>query len=247
MQIWLEYLLGRLKAERPITCDVKGQSYAVNSDGTLGGPVRDLAPQWTKPTLEVGSLRALAAIYEAGLDDFELDAAFHVANYRTVRLVRLKADDYGRRHVYAAATYSDETPFKFNQFLPPDKFMIDFRASFYWNEEAVKVTTVVSHLESKTQIAVADDGLSQKLEISNETRSLNTPVILPAEGVPLIPWRTFREASPVESRFLLRLQGVKDAAPNVALFEIDQKWKLDTVESIAGWLKAAVPAARVIA
>jgi hypothetical protein len=72
-------------------------------------------------------------------------------------------------------------------------------------------------------------------------------VTLPADGVPLIPWRTFREAPPVESRFLLRLQSVKDAAPNAALFEIDQKWKLDTVESIAGWLSAAVPEARVIA
>jgi hypothetical protein len=247
MQIWLEYLLGRLEAERQITCDVKGQPYAVNSDGTLGAAVRDLAPQWIKPTLEVGSLRALAELWKTKLDDFEDDAAFHVANYRTVRLIRMKADDYGRRHVYAAATYSDETPFKFDQFMPPDKFMINFRASFYWNEEAVKVSTVVSRLESKTQIAVADDGLSQKLEIVNETRSLNTPVVLPAEGVPLIPWRTFREAPPVESRFLLRLQAVKDAVPNVALFEIDQKWKLDTVESVAGWLRAEVPEARVIA
>jgi hypothetical protein len=70
---------------------------------------------------------------------------------------------------------------------------------------------------------------------------------LPAEGVPLIPWRTFREAAPVESRFLLRLQQVKDAPPNVALFEIDQKWKLDTVQSVAAWLREALPAATVLA
>ena len=39
-----EYLFGRLKAERPVMCDVKGQVYAVRSDGTIGEPVRDLAP-----------------------------------------------------------------------------------------------------------------------------------------------------------------------------------------------------------
>jgi len=248
MQEWLTYLFNRLKAERPVTLDVDGQPYAVRADGTLGDPVRDLAPQWTKPTFAVGSLGALAELHRAGLDDFEEDVALHVVDYRTVKLVRLKADEYGRRHVYASACYGEETPFRFNQFLPPDKFLIDFRASFYWNEEAVKVATVLSHLESAHSVTVADDGLSQKIEIAQETRALNKiPVVLPAEGVPLIPWRTFREAAPVESRFLLRLQSVKDGAPHAALFDIDQKWKLDTVASVAAWLREALPAARVVA
>jgi hypothetical protein len=209
--------------------------------------VRDLAPQWIKPTLEVGSLGALAEVYRARIDDCEEDTAFHVADYRTVRLIRMKADEFGQRHIYAAAKYAEETPFRFNQFLAPETFIIDFRASFYWNEEAVKVSTVVSHLESAHQVVVADDGLSQRLEITKETRYLKTPVTLPAEGVPLIPWRTFREAAPVESRFLLRLRMVKDAPPNAALFEIDQKWKLDTVESVAAWIRGELPQARVIA
>jgi hypothetical protein len=235
-----------LKAERPVTHEVAGQAYAVAADGTLGAPVRDLAPQWTKPTLELASLGALVGAYQAGLDDFETDVAFHVADFRTVRLVRLKADEYGRRHVYAAAKYSEETPFRFNTFLAPDKFLIDFRSSFYWNEEAVKVATVVSHLESAQSVTVADDGLSQKIEMASGTIT-KRPVTLPADGVPLIPWRTFREAPPVESRFLLRLLSVKDAPPHAALFEIDAKWKLDTVESVAGWIRAAAPEARVIA
>jgi hypothetical protein len=248
MHEWLGYLLDRLKNEQPVIWDVDGQTYAVQENGTLGAAVRDLAPQWIKPTFEASTLGALAELYRASLDDFEPDSAFHVVDYRNVRLVRLKADEYGHRHVYAQAKYGDETAFRFNQFQAPDKFMIDFRSSFYWNDEAVKVCTLVSHLESSHSISVADDGLSQKIEITQETRAGKIPVTLPAEGVPLIPWRTFREAAPVESRFLLRLAaGAKDAPPNVALFEIDQKWKLDTVLSVAAWLHEQLPEARVIA
>lgn len=248
MQEWLTYLFSRLKAERPVTVDVKGQAYAVRSDGTLGEPVRELEPQWIATEFRVGSLNALAELYRAGVDDFEDDAALHVLDYRTVRLMRTKADEYGRRHIYATACFQDETPFRFNTFTAPDKFLIDFRASFYWNDEAVKVATVVSHLESAHAVTVADDGLSQKIEIMQQARSLSKiPVTLPAEGVPLIPWRTFREAAPVESRFLLRLESVKDGPPRAALFEIDQKWKVDTVESVAAWLKEALPDARIVA
>lgn len=183
MQPWLGYLFDRLKADRPVITEVKGQPYAVTTEGTLGKPIRDLEPQWTKPLFRAGSLGALVALYRAGLDDFEADTAFHVVNYRSVDLVRLKADDYGYRHVYASAVYGEETPFRFNQFLRPDKFLIDFRASFYWNDEAVKVATVLSHLESAHSVTVADDGLSQKIEIAQETHATQKiPVTLPARG-----------------------------------------------------------------
>lgn len=248
MPEWLDYLFQRLKDKHAVTTEVDGQSYSIKADGTLGAPVLELGPQWIKPTLEVGSLGALVALYQAGLDDFEDDAALHVVNYRVVRLVRLKADEYGCRHVYAVATYQEETPFKFAQFQAPDKFLIDFRSSFYWNEEAVKVATLLSHLESGSSVTVADDGLSQKVEITQQTKSVTKiPVTLPADGVPLIPWRTFREAAPVESRFLLRLQAVKDSLPNAALFDIDQKWKLDTVASVAAWLAEKLPEATIVA
>ena len=36
----LEYLFGRLKDKQPITHKVDGQEYAVQSNGTLGAPVR---------------------------------------------------------------------------------------------------------------------------------------------------------------------------------------------------------------
>jgi len=57
----------------------------------------------------------------------------------------------------------------------------------------------------------------------------------------------FREVHPVTSKFLLRMKGVKDQLPQIALFEIDAKWKLYTVEAIRRYLHHELPDAKVIA
>jgi hypothetical protein len=188
----------------------------------------------------------LADLFVQKVDEFPAEVAFHIVDPLKVELVSLRADEYGQRHVYARATHQLECPFDFGAYLPAEQFLIDFRTSFLLTDDAVKVQRVVSSLESGQSISVADDGLSQALEIKVGTVT-KTPVELPAEGIPLIPWRTFRDASPVESKFLLRLKSVKDSAPQAALFDIDQKWRLDTVNSIAHWLEKEVPAARIIA
>jgi hypothetical protein len=237
----LEYLFCRLKDTRPATVDVDGQAYRVLGDGTLGTPVRALEPQWTMPTFKVKTLTALAAAVAHEVDGFSADnVALHVVDYLTVQLVSMEADAFGHRHVYIEAKHETECPFAFNKYMPAEDFLIALRASFLLNDEAVKVLTVASNLESGQVISVADDGLSQKLEIKAGAAS-KAAVTLPSEGIPLIPWRTFRDAAAVESKFLLRLKQVKDDLPMVALFEIDQKWKLDTIQSIAAWLKGAVP------
>ncbi len=246
MKDFLEYLFGRLKADRPVTVKVGGQDYSVQANGTLGVPIRELSPQFEKPVFSVSTLSALAAAAAVKVDDFGDDVALHVADYLTVQLVSVKAGDFGRRHVYAVAKHAGECPFSFNQFMPAEKFLIDLRTSFYTNGEAIKVQKVVSSLESGHSISMADDGLSQQLEIKAGTVS-KSQVVLPSDGIPLIPWRTFRDADPVESKFLLRLQQQKDDLPLVALYDIDAKWKLDTVNSIARWLQAHVTGVPVIA
>lgn len=239
MRDFLEYLFDRLKDKTPVTVEVDGQAYAVNYDGTLGEPVRELAPQFIKPTFKVQTLSALALAVAAGIDSFGNEVALHVVDYRTVQLVSTRADAYGHRHVFIEAKHEDECSFQFNVFMPAEKFLIDMKTSFFTNDDAVKVQRVVSSLESGQNVTTADDGLSQRLELKGGTIS-KAEVVLPADGVPLIPWRTFRDAAPVESKFLLRLKGQKDGVPHAALFEIDAKWKLDTVNSVAGWLRSNV-------
>ncbi|HLH36024.1 MAG TPA: hypothetical protein VKX41_15230 [Alloacidobacterium sp.] len=225
---------------------VNGQPYALREDGTLGAPVRDLAPQWTKPTLEVSTLAGFVAAYQAKMDDRPDKVAIRIVGHRVVELVSQTADDYGRRHVWLRARYVDEVPFKFDSYYEPEKFLIDFRSSFYFNDNAVKVQQLCSTLSAENSVAVADDGMSQVVTVKTGTVVKNT-VTLPADGVPLIPWRTFRDAAPVESKFLLRMKSVKDSLPLVALIDIDAKWELDTMGSIKKYLSDALPDAVIIA
>ena len=243
---WSEWLLTKLKDARPVTHNVAGQDYAVRSDGTLGEPVRHLAPQWTKPVFAVQTLTGIADLVKAQMDEFPEKTALHVVDYLTVELVSLMADDYGRRHVYARAKHVEGCSFKFNEFAEAEDFLIAFRRSFLFTEDALKVQQLCSQLESGMQVTLADDGVSQQLEVKTGTSS-RAAVQLPAEGIPLIPWRTFREAAPVESKFLLRLRGVKDGLPRLALFEIDQVWKMHSMAAIANWLRQNVSQIAVIA
>jgi hypothetical protein len=242
----LQYLLGRLKDVRPVTHDVKGQAYAVRENGTLGDAVRDLAPQFIKPTLTLNTLSGLVAAYKAGLDDLPArDVAFSILSPVAVALESIKADDFGHRHIFGAAQHKEDSGFQFNRFYPPEEFLIAFRAGFLFNEMATKVQQLCSSLTAESSVEVADDGMSQMVTVKQGavTRSA---VQLPPE-IPLIPWRTFREVNPVESKFLLRMKAVKDSLPHIALFEIDGKWKLDTVQSIHDYITENLPEATVIA
>jgi hypothetical protein len=242
----LQYLFDRLKDTRPVTHKVNDQEYAVRSDGTLGEPVRALKPQWTAPVFEVGTLSALAALYAAKVDGLPTEVGFHIANHLTVELVALQADEFGLRHVYARATHKPETPFIFDKYYPsPEDFLIAFRASFLFNEEAVKVQQLCSTLGGGEAVAVSDDGISQEVVVKSGTVTKSS-ISLPADGVQLVPWRTFTEASPVVSKFLLRMKGIKDGLPAIALFEIDAKWKSETKESIAHWLKEHTKGATIL-
>lgn len=244
----VEYLFGRVKAERPVTVKVGEQDYAVENDGTLGDPVRALAPQWDKPTLKVNTLSGLAGAVLAGLDGLDLKKIMvTVTDVYTVIVTSIEADEFGRRHNWAIATHQPETKFEFDKYYTsPEAFLIALRSSFFFNDEAVKVQQLCSAVGSGDAVAVTDDGVSQQIRITAGTVTRST-IDLPADGVPLIPWRTFRDATPVESKFLLRMKGVKDGLPQIALFEVDSKWRVNTMQSIAGYLTTALPGVTIIA
>lgn len=244
----LAYLAKLQTPKNPVTVDVHNHPFRVKVDGTLGEPVIPVVPFFVKPTFMVSTLSALAEIANSGLDGFtKEDVALHVMDTLNVQLVSVKADEFGCRHIFAHALHKPDTPFKFDHFYPcPEEFLIPFRASFLFNDNAVQIQQLCSAVGAGDAVMVADDGISQEVTVKSGTVT-KTTAQLPPDGVSLIPWRTFRDASPVESRFLLRMKGVKDGLPNIALFEIDAKWKLDTVNSVAAWLKDNVKDVNVIA
>lgn len=243
----LDYLFGRLKAERPVTHKVDKQEYAVKADGTLGEPVRELAPQWRKPTLLVSRLEGLADAYRERIDGLEHGkVAFHIVDYLTVQIVSVEADQFGHRQVWAQAKHKPEAGFVFGKYYDPEPFLLAFRSSFYFNEDAVKVQQLCSSVGAGDAVLVNDDGISQEVQIKSGTVTRNK-VELPADGVPLIPWRTFRCVSPVVSKFLLRMKAVKEGLPQIALHEIDAKWELDTIASLRHWISEHAEGAIIIA
>lgn len=240
----LSWVLGRLTEPKPVTHLVGSQPYAIQENGTLGFPVRELAPQWTKPTLHVSTLDGLIGAIQSGLDDMPSEVALHVQDPTTVAVISMKADEFGRRHLWAQATHKEECPFQFGKYYDPEAFLLAFRASFAFNEAAVKVQRLLSTLSSESSVSVSDDGISQTVtaKVGAVTRA---SVELPSE-IPLIYWRTFREADPVESKYMLRLKGEPGKVPLAALFEVDARWRLDTVESVARYLAAALPGAIIL-
>jgi hypothetical protein len=243
----IQLLLNKLKDRRPVVKDVAGQPYAIQSDGTLGAAIRPLAPQWTAPTLQVRTLAGLIEAYKQKLDGLVAeDVVVQVVDYDHVILRRLKADEYGRRHIYVDAKYKPETPYTFGEYYTQEKFTINFSASFHLNDDAVMVLKLVSTLSSASSVTVADDGYSQRTTITQDNVTRQS-VDIPKE-IPLIPWRTFHEPGLplVVSKYMLRLRGIKDTVPTIALHEVDGKWRTDTMAGITAYIRKELPKAVVI-
>lgn len=242
----LKFLASIQTPRNPQTVEVGGQPFAVETDGTLGEAVHPADLSWPKPALALSTLSGLVAAYKVKVGKLGSRVALHVVSYLEVDLIDLDENDVGKRLVYAIAKHVPDTTFKFGEFMDPEPFLLKFRASFYFNDEAVKVQQLCSTIGSASGVAVADDGISQEVTVKSGTLT-KAGVTLPADGVPLIPWRTFRDANPVENRFLLRMRGVKDGLPQIALFEIDGKWQSDTVNSIRSYLAGELSDATIIA
>lgn len=242
----LEFLAKIQTPKNPQTVVVNDQTFAVEADGTVGEAIKPADLSWPKPVLALSSLSGLVAAYKSKIGKMGERVALHVVSYLQVDLVDLDENGVGKRVVYATAKHVPDTGFKFGEFMDPEPFLLKFRASFYFNDEAVKVQQLCSTIGSASGVAIADDGMSQEVTVKSGTLT-KAGVTLPADGVPLIPWRTFRDANPVESRFLLRMRGVKDGLPQIALFEIDGRWQIDTVNSIRSYLAGELADAIIIA
>jgi hypothetical protein len=240
-----QYLFERLKAERPASVQIGSHHYKLSAQGVIDSVIEPVPDPWPR-VVGCSTLRGLVDAYSAGLDGLKERVAFHVEDYNLVSLVSLDADKYGRRRTYAQAHHRGETPFEFDTYMAPEKFRLDFLASFFLNEDALKVIRLISSLGVKGEdLNVTDDGISQTVEIKSGT-VVRGKVDLPTEGIPLVAWRTFRDVPPPVSKFLLRIKAL-GSVPMIALHEIDAKWRLDTIESIRGWIAKEVKDAIVIA
>ena len=128
---WFKSLKGD---ERPVTTEVAGVHFAVKADGTLGEPVRPVIPiaPVATPVLPLATLTGLVAAFNAKVDGFDQlgASAVQVESYDSVALVSLKADEWGRRQVWARAKSTEVNGFQFGQYQDSEPFMIKLQGSF---------------------------------------------------------------------------------------------------------------------
>ena len=136
----LEFLSKLQTPKNPVTVTVHGQPFAVKPDGTLGEAVHPVDVDFNLPPLVLSTLSGIVDAYKAKVNELGSRVALQVESHLKVRLVDLDLDACGRRRVYAVAGHEPDTAFEFGRFYEPEKFLIAFRAGFYFNDEAVKVT-----------------------------------------------------------------------------------------------------------
>lgn len=241
---YVRELLGVL--HEPVTTEKIGDLLYKVVPGEHGPMLGGVIEPPASPTLGLRTLTGFVDAVHAGIDEFGSDAAVCVEDHRTVALLSMRADVYGRREAWLRATCKEENPFKFGEHQTPEQFIIALQSSFLPTENILKLQKLCSSLSTENSVQTADDGLAQVITVKQGTVT-RTHVELPPR-IPLVPWRSFREAAPAETEFLLRLKGKPGEVPAVALLEIDGgKWKLDTMLSIAKYLRDALPKLTVIA
>jgi hypothetical protein len=237
--------LASLKDNRPIIQVVGDNSYAVKADRTLGDVIRDPAPT-AKPTLALSTLTGFVDAFTAKVDEFPAEVAVQIESYDSVALVSLRADEFGRRHTWLRAKSAEINPFKFQTYYDPEEFVIALQVSFAPSENLTTLLKVCSNLTAGCSVQVSDDGFTQTV-VMTEGGVTRTGVAIPPR-MALAPYRTFREIEPIESDFLLRMQGKRDALPQIALFAVDGGgWKHDTALAVKAWMQEQLPQATVIA
>ena len=242
----LEYLAKLQTPVRPVTVKIDGEHYSVRENGTLGDVVRPVDVRLLPAPIQVSTLSGLVAAVRAKVDELPERVGIHIDNPFRVVVKALDSDELGAKQLYAIATHTEVNAFPFDKYLDPEDFMIAFRRTFIYTEMALNVVELCATIGAASGVAVADDGMSQEVTVKSGTITRST-VKLPADGIPLLPVRTFRDANPVEAKFLLRMKGVKDKLPQVALFEIDPMWSLHLVGSVRNYLQAELPDAIIIA
>jgi hypothetical protein len=242
----VESFIDRVKPQ-PLTVEVEGEHYKVQPGQhglAVGDHIRKPAPI-VKHTLELQTLTGFVAAYKAKIDNFPDTVAVHVIDHRSVALRSLEADEFGRRHSYLFSVNGEQNPFRFDQYMIPEDFLIALQSGFLPTDDVIKLQRLASSLTSESSVGVQDDGLSQTITVRQGAVTRQS-IDLPPR-IRLFAYRTFREISPVESEFMVRLQGEPGKLPKIALPEVDAgRWKLDTMTLIARWLTDNLPDGAIV-
>jgi hypothetical protein len=220
---------------------VNGQhfDYRIKSDNfgrTLGELLTPPRPAKLNVSTLTGFLDAIAA-ETIGYGP----TVIHVEDYLTVSVKSTACDVYGVRDTLLTAKHTPIDAFRFDEYYnDPARFIIGLQVAFLQTDELLKLIRIASNLKAGNTVQVEDDGFSQTVTL--KAGEVSTAEVKVPPRIKLIPIRTFPEAAPAETEFLIRFKQTPDQTPAIALFNVDgTKWQSDTMLSIKAYLAKNLP------
>ena len=221
----------------PVTLD--GKSYLFSTKPTPYG--HEVGSMLMAPMPEVLKVSTLTGFRDA----FDLFAdrpglIVHVVDHLTIELKTASGDAWDRRHLLLHAVYPQHNTFPFDNYLSPAKFITLMQSCFLQTEKSLNLIKLVSNLKAGDTVHSEDDGFNQKVTI--KTGEVSSADVRVKPRIKLIPRRTFDEAAPVETEFLVRMQAAQNALPTIALFAVDgNAWIGESMRAIKNWLEKNLP------
>lgn len=170
----------------------------------------------------------------------------HVEDYLTVSAKSAVCDVYGVRDTLLTAKHKPVDAFRFDEYYAdPARFIIGLQVAFLQTEELLYLIKVASNLKAGNSVQAADDGFSQTITL--KAGEVSTAEVKIQPRIKLVPLRTFSEAAPVTSEFLIRFKQTPEQTPAIALFNVDgTKWQGETMQAIKAYLAKSLPKSTTI-
>lgn len=246
------------------------------SDGTFiealydkfAKPSQDVVGRVYVPTGWTESRRAMETLAPVGLNSLtgfveyvktaEIDsthrtlgAFVHVESPIKVAL-RLSAetiDERYRRTALAVATTEmlGAPTIAWGAQAPVELMVIFLQTWFVADAARDALLRVIGNVKDETVAGAHDDGVTQQVHASRGV-AFKDNIAVP-NPVTLRPFRTFREVEQPASVFVVRAKaGQEGGLPTFALHEADGgQWKLEAMQTVAAYLKTALPGETVLA
>lgn len=238
--------LGRQASKRDVlTIDITGQfdgqevSYEHKIEPTNHGPkLGECITPYRAPKLLVSTLTGFLDAIAAGVGGKLEGRIVHVEDYLTVSLKDAASDIFGVRNTLITAKYAPPGVFSFDEYIKPETLLIGLETAFLRidGDDTEYVKRLVSNLKAGDTVHSQDDGV-------NQTVTLKLGQVEAAEHavkarVRLTPIRTFYEAAPVESEFLIRFKPSTGGLPLVALYNLGgTRWQGESMLAIKKYLE----------
>lgn len=203
----------------------------------FGLKVGDVILPFRPAKLEVSTLTGFVDAIKGGVCAGPESLVIHVEDYLTVSVKSATCDDFGVRDTLLTAKHKPLDSFRFDDYYnDPSRFIIAFQVSFLVNDpDGVYLLKLASNLKAGNEVHTADDGINQT--VAFKQGEVKTAEHQMKPRLKLMPRRTFDEAAPVESEFLVRLKQTEAQTPAIAIFNVEgTKWQGESMRAIKEYL-----------